>query len=281
MDNRLQFAQLRERIALRALVASKTAYQWARRRSPAQVVFVAGMQRSGTNMLMDRFERSYVTDVYHERDRRAFDNYRMRELGVIRRLVAQSRAHTVVIKALCELDRLRELMAEFAPAKTVWVVRDYRDAVRSALNSFNNFTKQVSRIVEDRYVDDWRAGGMSETTHAILRRLWHADMNDVSAAALIWYFRNVLYFEQGLDRDPRVYLVVYEELVQDPQRECSAVFEFLDVPYSHAITRGVFATSIRHAPLVGIEPAIAELCESLAERFAQVLSRSSNQGLKR
>ena len=41
-------------------------------------LFVGGVQRSGTNMLMDVLERSYETDVYHERDPRAFDGYQMR-----------------------------------------------------------------------------------------------------------------------------------------------------------------------------------------------------------
>ena len=275
MGEGLDVAHMRERFEHKVLIASKSAYQWVRRRSPAQVVFVAGMQRSGTNMLMDRLERSYLTDVYHERDPRAFDNYRMRERAVIHGLVAQSRAPTFVIKALCELDRLGELMAEFAPAKTVWIVRDYRDAVPSALNSFGNFTKQVARIAADRLVDDWRAGGMSEVTHGIVRGLWHAEMNEVSAAALIWYFRNVLYFEQGFDRDPRVRLVFYERLVQEPEQECSAIFEFLGVPWSEDITRGVFASSIRHKPLSGIEPAVAELCEGLARRFERAVVADS------
>lgn len=263
-------AYIRERLGYKLLIVSKSAYQWVRRREPAQVVFVAGMQRSGTNMLMDRLERSYLTDVYHERDPRAFDNYRMRDRTVIRRLVAHSRAPTFVIKALCELDRLGALMAEFAPAKTVWIVRDYRDAVRSALVSFGNFTRQVSRIAADRNVDDWRAGGMSEATHAIVRGLWHMGMSEASAAALIWYFRNVLYFEQGFDSDPRVRLVSYERLVQAPQQECSAIFAFLGVPYSEYITRGVFAGSVRHRAMTDIEPAVARLCEELAQRFEQV-----------
>ncbi|BAL25898.1 sulfotransferase [Azoarcus sp. KH32C] len=277
MAEGLDVAQIRERLGHRMLIASKSAYQWARRRSPTQVVFVAGMQRSGTNMLMDRLERSYLTDVYHERDPRAFDNYRMRERTVIRRLVAESRAPTFVIKALCELDRLSALMTEFAPAKTVWIVRDYRDAVRSALNSFGNFTKQVARIAADRLVDDWRAGGMSEATHAIVRSLWHPEMSEASAAALIWYFRNVLYFEQGFDCDARVRLVFYEQLVQEPERECREVFDFLGVPYSADITRGVFASSIRHKSLPGVEPAVAELCEGLARRFEQVARQGGGQ----
>ena len=37
-----------------------------------QHVFVAGMQRSGTNLLMDVLDASHATQVFHETDPRAF-----------------------------------------------------------------------------------------------------------------------------------------------------------------------------------------------------------------
>lgn len=271
MADRMGFSEIRERVEYKLLVASKAIYQRVSRRQVQQVVFVAGMQRSGTNMLMDRLERSFDTDVFHERDPRAFDNYQMRERAVIHRLRSASTAPVFAIKALCELDQLSALMDEFAPARTVWIVRDYRDAVRSALVSFGNFTKQVARIVADRNVDDWRAGGMSEQTHQEVNRLWHPEMSEASAAALIWYFRNILFFEQGFDVDARVHLVSYERLVQSPETECSEVFSFLELPFSPRITQGVFASSIRHKAVEGIEPAVAELCDGLSRRFLQCL----------
>lgn len=267
MGERDRIGYVRERLAYKMLLASKSTYQWMRQHSPRQIVFVAGMQRSGTNMLMDRLERSFVTDVYHERDPRAFDNYRMRDRATIRQLINQSRAPVFVIKALCELEQLHDLMEIFAPAKTLWIVRDYRDAVRSALASFGNFTRQVERIVADRTIDDWRAAGMSEATHLTVCKLWHPRMSEASAAALIWYFRNMLFFEQGFDRDARVKLIAYESLVQNPEAECRAVFDFLEIPFSQDITRGVFSTSIRHRSLSEIEEPVAELCEGLARRF--------------
>jgi hypothetical protein len=99
-------------------------------------VIIAGHQRSGSNMLMDVLERSYETDVYHERDSRAFENYQMRDIPSIRSLHNASQSPCFVIKALCELQELPELMAAFSPASTVWLIRDYRDVVNSAVRSF-------------------------------------------------------------------------------------------------------------------------------------------------
>lgn len=266
-----KWAHVREQIEYRTLLASKWCVQRLPRAAGARRhVFVAGMQRSGTNMLMDLIERSMLTDVYHERDPRAFDNYMMRELPVIRRLVEQSRAPHFVIKCLCELDRLPALMSEFQPSKALWIVREYRDAVNSALVSFGRFGAQVARVANDQAEEDWFARGMSAQTRDVVRRLWHDDMNDASAAALIWYFRNVLFFELGLDRSPRVKLLSYEGLVTRPAEVCKDAFDFLDLPFAPFITRKVFASSISKKAPPPVEPAVAQLCDELMARFAAV-----------
>lgn len=233
-------------------------------------VFVAGMQRSGTNMLMDVLERSWLTDLYHEKDSRAFDTYEMRQRPVIHALVKRSHASVFVIKALCELDQIRSLLDEFTPAKSVWMVRDYNDAVSSALVSFRNFTQQVGRIATDRNSDGWRGRGMSDTTHTLVSRLYTSEMNDATAAALIWYFRNVLYFEQNLQHDSRVLLAHYEDVVTAPEREFPRIFDFLGLEYSPFVSRKVFASSIRRRPLPPIAEPVHELCEELTQRMRTI-----------
>lgn len=234
-------------------------------------VFVAGMQRSGTNMVMDVLERSFDTDVYHETDARAFENFEMREEQVIRHLAAVSPAPFFIIKALCELDRIPVLMDSFAPAKTLWILRDMEDVVNSATRSFCNFPAQVGRIAKDRNAAQWRGRGMSDETHERVRALYHLEMNESTAAALTWYFRNVLFFEQGFDRDDRVLLVSYERLVMEPESEFRNMFDFLGIPYSPWISRIVFIRSIHHRPPPPVEPEVKALCDTLARRFQRLL----------
>jgi hypothetical protein len=238
--------------------------------SERRYVFVAGMQRSGTNMMMDLLERSLETDVYHERDPRAFDNYQMRARHIVRRLADRSPASVFVIKALCELQELRSLLDEFAPGRAIWVVRDYEDVVNSMLVSFRNQAKQVQRIVRDRDGSGWLGRGMSDHTHALVCRLVHPALEDASAAALQWYFRNILFFEQGLDRDPRVLLVEYEAMVSEPSYNVRLVCDFLGLDYTSALGAGVFATSIRRRKPPSIDPRIREQCDGLRERIRKV-----------
>lgn len=235
-------------------------------RPVAQHVFVAGMQRSGTNLLMDVLDASLATQVFHETDPRAFDRYEMRDLPVIRQLAQASPAPVFVIKALCELDRIRALMDTFSPAKTLWMVRDWRDSASSAVKSFGNFVPQWKRLAHGD-ADDWRGHGMSPATRELLAALYHADASEAEGAAIMWFYRNVLFFEQLLAADPRVRLVFYEDLVRDPGREVAAMYDFLGLPVNAAMAGRIHARSVKHRAPADISPAVTALCDELLARF--------------
>lgn len=232
-------------------------------------VFVAGVQRSGTNMFMDVLERSLETAVFHETDSRAFSNYIMRDVETIRGLSDSSRPPVIVIKALCESQRLLSLLEEFRPAKAVWIFRHYGDVVNSMLRSFTKHAVHISRIAEDRSSADWRGEGMSDETHAMVRRFARPDLNAPTAAALMWYLRNVLYFEQRLDSDPRSHLIHYDSLVSDPRTEFRKAFEFLGLRYSDGLVRDVYSSSVGKRPLPEIDEPVAAVCETLYERLTE------------
>ena len=233
-----------------------------------QIVLIAGSQRSGTNMLMYALQWSSYTDVIHEFDHRAFVRYEMRPVEVIEALAHRSKAPFFVIKALCELDRLGTLMDQLAPAKTIWCVRNYNDCVRSMIRSFSKFGDQLRRLSLDKASVGWRGRGMSDATQSLLRRLYHPAMNEASAAALMWYYRNILFFEQGLDRDPRVSLFFYEDLVRRPDIEGERIFDFLGLPrWSRWIVRKIRQNSINGLTCEDIEPEVRVLCDALHARF--------------
>lgn len=245
----------------------------ARDAQERRYVFVAGMQRSGTNMMMDVLERSYESAVFHESDPRAFDNYQMRDRAVIHDLAKHSPAPIFIIKALCELQELRSLMDEFSPAKALWVMRNFEDVVNSMLVSFRNQAKQVQRIVANRGDDGWWLGrGMSDETFSLLEKLVHPEINDATAAALQWYFRNILFFEQSLDKDPRVMPVGYEALVTNPQEQFKKVFSFLGLSYTPRMASNVFANSIRRRKSPDIKPEVRVVCEELSVQIDRVLA---------
>jgi len=245
----------------------KALRQRLRPRPVAQYVFVAGMQRSGTNLLMDVLDASAATQVFHETDPRAFERYEMRDLAVIRQLAQHCPAPVFVIKALCELDRIKHLMDTFRPAKTVWVVRDWRDSVSSAIKSFGNFVPQWSRLARGD-AGDWRGRGMSEATRELLAALYHPDASEAEGAAVMWFYRNALFFEQQLAADSRVRVVFYEDLVQHAEREVETVYGFLGLQgFNQRVAGRIHARSVKHRSPPDIAPAVAALCDELLARF--------------
>ncbi|TQE99019.1 MAG: sulfotransferase [Spiribacter salinus] len=231
-------------------------------------VFVAGSQRSGTNMLMEALEGSPHTDVYHESDTRAFDDYLMRPMPAIRELAARSPAPIFVVKALCEIDRVPRLLETFRPATCVWLYRDYRDVANSMLVSFRTVPATVRRLAGDEPASvGWWGQSMSADTHRLIQDAVSRDVSDATMAALLWYARNALLFESGLDRDERVFLMNYEELVSNPDAHAGCLCEFLDLPFTSGITRHMHARSIGRRGTPDIDGNVAEACELLLERL--------------
>lgn len=247
------------------------------RRGPALHVFVAGVQRSGTNMLMQALDRSLHTDVYHESDSRAFVGYEMRDPDVVARLVRRSPARVFVIKALCELQDLPELMARFQPARTLWLYRNYRDVANSMTASFKSVPTTVHRLAHEGEAVGWWGRGMSRTTQDFLRRVVERDPNPETSAALLWYLRNRLFFELGLDRDERVLPIEYEGLVTEPQRVLGQVARFLGIPESGGLSQGIHARSIGRRSEPAIDPEVSEACDRLLGSFDTARLASEGQ----
>ena len=73
-------------------------------------------------------------------------------------------------------------------------------------------------------------------------------MNKHDAAALFWFARNQLFFEQGLHQHPRVTMLRYEDFATDPPKAIEQIYHHLkrDFPGKH-ILKEVHAKSLRHA----------------------------------
>jgi hypothetical protein len=221
---------------------------------------------------MEVLEWSPYTDVYHETDPRAFTpGYEMREPAVIQDLARASKAPFFIVKSLCELDRLRNLLDEFVPAKAVWIVRHYHDSTNSAVRSFRNFVPQMKRLARNKDSDAWRGRGMSDATQALLREVAALDPGEPDGAAMMWYYRNVLFFEQGLYEDPRVALLSYEDWTREPAAKLERLCRFLDLPgCSTWMTRYIHAGSVRKNQPPALRPVVESACAGLMTRFAEV-----------
>ncbi len=266
-----RLARAVERLEREAFLAAKRLR--AQRSGTPRFLLVSGVQRSGTNMVMDLLEASPEADVYHETDPRAFENYMMRDEVTIARLIARSPFPLFVIKGLHEAERARALIDRFAPGKMVWVFRNWPDVVNSNMRSWPGGRNQIEDIVRDPLSAKWRGRGMTAQTHAMVREAYRPGMNDASAQALFYVYRNQLFFDQGLDADPRAMALDYDALVADPARGVARLAEFAGIAVTERMARVPNAGTARRRSAPDVLPHIAALAQAMHERLLKAAER--------
>lgn len=251
----------------------------------AQAVFLVGVQRSGTNMLMRGFETSPAFDVCNENDARAFTRFRLRPLEDIRRLVETDGHRWVLMKPLAESHRTPELLDRLGtptPPKAIWAYRDVDGRVRSAVSKFGpNNLLALRAIVRDETdhvisVDapsqemiELIRDGLSEESLAWLRGLDLDSMDATAGAAAFWCVRNALYFELGLHERDDVILSSYERTIADPASAIVPLCTFLGVPFDPSLVAHVQRRGGPGATRLELPVAIRRRADELSERLAQ------------
>lgn len=263
---------------------------WRRRRwrrhhdvAPNAVpVFVVGVQRSGTNMLVLGLERSPEFEVHNENDDAAFDRFLLRPRSEIRALVEGSGQRYVLLKPLCDSHRVPELLDRLgtpSPGRAIWAFRDVDGRVRSAVEKFGDANRNALRdIASGEGLDSWQAGGLSQERLALVRSFEYDSMSPQSAAALFWFLRNSLFFDLGLDRRDDVALASYEAMVRDPERAMRPICSFLDFPYRSELIAHVDARTTRAKPPLDLDTRIRALCSDLEERLGEAYRVRTSSG---
>jgi hypothetical protein len=242
---------------------------------PAAIpVYVVGLQRSGTNMLLDALKRSPVTEVHNESsDSAAFARHALRDDAIVRELVVRSRGRAVVFKPLFDSHRVLELLDDLGTptrGRAVWIYRAMEGRVRSSLAVWPDNARRVLGAIADGRTDLWQAGGLSAERLRLVRELGGGGLSPESASALLWYLRNSLVFDLGLPGRPDVAIVAYEDLLRDPERRLRSLCAFIGIPYDRRMARGISERPPATAGVLAIDPEVARRCEQLHERLNAV-----------
>jgi len=255
------------------VAAGKWAWRLRHGQSPGSAVplYLVGLQRSGTNMLVRGLERSPQFEVHNENDSKAFTRFRLRPDADIAGIIARSPFRFVLFKPLCDSHRIDHLLDKVPvgrPGRAIWAFRDVDGRVRSALAKFGDANLQVLReIAEGRANGRWQAERVSPGNLALIRRFDYDTMTPASAAALFWYVRNSLFFEMALHLRPDVMLSSYDAMVADPQTTMRALCGFLDFPWRPELVAHIAPRPPATRSPLEIDPLIREHCDGLRSRL--------------
>lgn len=236
-------------------------------RAPGLVVFVSGVPRSGTNMILDLLAQSPEAEVFGESDPRIYDNYEIRRPDIFDSYVARCPRRVAVFKLLLDADRLGAYLDRFPDARGIWIYRAVEDTVNSNMAKWPDGRNQLDAIVADRRAGGWRGRSISERTMAVLRAHYRPEINNATAQALFWYHRHMLYFDQGLAEDRRVVLIKYDDLVSDAPAHLRWLADELGLVLPEHAARKIFSSSVGRAAPPDIDPAVLTLCHELAARM--------------
>jgi len=255
------------------LAAAKRRWRRAHRVAPNAVpVFVVGLQRSGTNMLVRGLERSPEFEVRNENDAEAFERFHLRPDPVIRALVERSGHAYVLFKPLIDSHRTNELLDGLgtpSPGRAIWAYRDVDGRVRSAVAKFGDSNLQALRQIAAGVTGIWQAGGLSAERLTLIRSFDLGALTPESGAALMWFLRNQLFFDLGLDRRADVTLASYAATVDDPEAAVRRVCAFLGFPYRPELSAHVDRRAAGTRPALDLDARVRELCTELEGRLSE------------
>ncbi|MGZ4599225.1 MAG: hypothetical protein ACXVYY_02495 [Oryzihumus sp.] len=239
-------------------------------------VYVVGLQRSGTNMLLRGLDAAPEVEVHNENDRRLFHRFRMRPDDVLLDVVARSRHRVVLVKPLCDSQRVDQLLdlPTGTPGRAVWVVRDVDDRARSEVSKFGDSNLAALRRIAAGEADgDWQAARLPAEAVELVRSLGVDALTPDSGAALFWCLRNGLFFDLGLDARDDVLLLSYDDLVRDPEATMRQLCGFIDFPWRPDLSAHVERRVSHGSRRLSIDPRVRELCDAMTARLEQVLER--------
>jgi hypothetical protein len=245
------------------------------RRKERRVLLIFGCQRSGTTMLQQTFlDRSWRVLILEEHDHRLVgptpgpEETTWQEYSTVMRRIRRLPFEVVAAKPLVESASATALMDAAGAVKAVWMIRRYPEVAQSNVNRFgtDNPYRDLQPICS-RDATDWRYRGVTEVAWETVTALLNRRLTPFDAAALFWWTRNQLYFDQRLWEDDRIRILRYERACNQPDEVIRSLSDHIGL----ALPIDSIAPRVRARPLPAetteLDPEVDRLCRKLWDSF--------------
>ncbi len=237
------------------------------------ILFIVGCQRSGTSMLLNVLDKDLSTRCFGEFSNLASNDttsrIRLNSLELVKKEFSKVKAPFIVVKPLVESQNVPELLDYFDNSTAVWIFRNYKDAALSNVKKFgiDNGLKDLRPIVNND-PNNWRSEKVSNHVRETILKYFSEDMNPYDAAVLFWFARNCLYFDLKLDKNPRVMICSYDDLVLDPEKYVRGIYQQVGQVYPEInITTEVHSHSRKKGMDIDLSSEIEQLAQELQSKL--------------
>jgi hypothetical protein len=191
-------------------------------------------------MLNEAFDRDWSCMAFGEDEGLALGptyehdlRWRWRPLEEVIAVFDSLAAPLIIAKPLVESQRALELLEVFPRSRIIWVYRDYKDVAHSSIMMFGAEASlhNLGAVLDPKMNRHWFSENLSDESRDLVRRYFNPDRPLSDLKVLGWLVRNSLFFQLGLDRNPRVTMSRYENLVSDPVVEMRRLYAFLNARF--------------------------------------------------
>ena len=258
-------------------------------------VFILGCQRSGTTICQNVFAEAKNTSVFREGNKEAMtDGWRLRSDVDIEALIDRQKSRLIIFKPINDSQSALQMLARFDNSSVIWIYRGFCDTVNSAVARWGcaqrdmvvwigealgkyGSLEEAMPVIAGKPSFAVYAENMSPETCRLLIEWTRIPISEHTGAAIMWYLRNQLFFEQGLENNERSLLVSYEKFVQHPDEQLRRMCRFLNTRNVKKLAGGVFSTSVGRDIMPDISPGVLHACEELLAKLDQVEQSAGSQ----
>ena len=278
------FKRAKHKLSREIVVKKKKIYQLFKS-YPKQknILMITGCSRSGTTLMHRIFENDMNTKSYGEVSRLTFPEpekrFRLLPEEMMQQEIEKEKSSFVVIKFTTELQNAMKLLNYFNDSKLVFMFRYYKDSIASHIFQFgrDNGIKNIRPIYEDD-PNDWKSEGASDDVKKLVKKHFSEDMNPYDAAAIFWIARNRLFYELEMDKDPRIKMCRYEDLIESPKDVIESLYRFSNQTFpGEKIFSEIHPKALGRGKGVEFNPEIEQLASEMMQKLEHTYAISCNR----